>query len=255
MLKATSFFFSNLIIVFIVYAMMNFNFSSKPTENVDRSHRPEQQQNHPPVVKIMTPKNNSMYEPNAQVPYEIRVSDLEDGESKYQEINPKEVFLEIKYITDTSGLAELKQKSRNDPPGIAAIKTSNCMNCHAFKSKLIGPSFFEINKRYPHIKANTDTLAKHIREGSTGVWGNIKMPSNKELTSSQAQDIVDWIFKNAADPNLNYYAGTEGAFRPTPPPASQKGVFILTASYTDHGLKNDRNQSLKGQDVITIRQK
>ncbi len=58
----------------------------------------KQIENHAPIVKILSPKNNSSYSSNSAIPYEISVSDKEDGESKYQEINPKEVFLEIKYV-------------------------------------------------------------------------------------------------------------------------------------------------------------
>jgi hypothetical protein len=44
--------------------------------------------NHPPTVKIQSPKANDTYAENAQVRYEIDVSDAEDGDSKFQEINP-----------------------------------------------------------------------------------------------------------------------------------------------------------------------
>ena len=61
------------------------SFGAKPT-------------NHPPTVKILSPKSGS-YEENAQVRYEIDVSDQEDGESKFQEINSTEVLLIVRHFS------------------------------------------------------------------------------------------------------------------------------------------------------------
>jgi cytochrome c len=213
------------------------------------------QENHPPVVKITSPKNNDIFEPGAQVNYQISVADKEDGDSKYDEINTKEVLLEVKYLANKSKLtAVLNTTTQNDAPGLAVIRTSNCFNCHNFNSKLIGPSFYEISKRYPGTAVNTDSLMKHVRDGSSGIWGKEKMPTHPELTKEETKNAVQWILKHATDPNVNYYIGTEGSFhiKPSITPA-QKGVYVLTASYTDHGLKSTPGkQKLKGQDAVVI---
>ena len=246
MVKETGFLLINLLIISFVFV---FRFY------LDKSDDPvsKQEENHAPVVKIVFPKDNSFFEPNTTVRYKITVSDKEDGESRFGEINPKEVFMQIKYVSDTTQWRKFTQIIEKDPPGFAAIRTSNCMNCHAFKSKLIGPSFYEINKRYQHSKSQTDSLATHIIQGSSGIWGTAKMPANNDLGAQQAKEIVDWIFNTAGKENLNYYAGTEGAVRLQKPNESEKnGAFILTASYTDHGVKNNRQQSEKGQDQVIM---
>jgi len=213
-----------------------------------------QQENHPPAVKILTPKNNGLLTWDTQVNYAISVADKEDGDSKYDEINVKEVLLEVKYAANESKIqAELSKAVTDDPPGLAVIRTSNCFNCHNFNDKSIGPSFFEISKRYPATAPNISLLVKRIREGTTGVWGKVSMPTHPELTNEETQQVVQWILKNAADPNRNYYTGTEGSFRLKPPVASaQKGAFILTASYTDHGGKDGSKKKLKGQDIVVV---
>ncbi len=206
------------------------------------------QENQPPIVKIINPKNNSMFDQNTQVSYKISVSDKEDGDSKFDEINPKEVLLEVRRVTGKSN-----KIIPGDAQGLAVIMTSNCINCHVFNSKSIGPSFYEINKRYPATKSNTDTLVKRIREGSSGIWpGKEKMPSHPELTVAEIKSTVQWIFKNAADPNVNYYIGLEGFFRIN---AGSKGSYLLTASYIDHGLKDVKGKRLRGTDVVTIQSK
>src|SRR5689334_4130022 len=165
-----------------------------------------QQQNHAPVVKIASPANNSTFAPGAQVHYSVTVSDQEDGESKYDEINQKEVLLEVKYFTDESKLSAKQSSSlQSDPPGLAAIRTSNCFNCHSFNSKSIGPSFADINKKYKPVTTDMALLGKRIHEGSSGVWGDVKMPSHPELSNEQIKNIVTWIMQNASAPGVDYY--------------------------------------------------
>jgi cytochrome c len=204
-----------------------------------------QQENHPPVVKIVSPQTNSPFDKDASVTYKISVADKEDGESKFDEINSKEVLLEVRYLKNGKAVQANPQNN-----GVNIIMTSNCVTCHGFNTKAMGPSFADINKRYPVTKANADSLVKRIQYGSTGIWGKEKMPPHPELSIADIKSIVQWITKNAADPYVNYYVGTDGYFRFKPD--AQKGIYQLTASYTDHGLKDVPGKKLKGQDVVTI---
>ena len=212
--------------------------------------------NHPPTVRIVSPKAGT-YKENAQVRYEIDVSDQEDGESKIQEINSAEVLLIVRHFSSPEAAeAAMSRAIADDPPGLGTIRTSDCLNCHAFDARLIGPSFADIRKRYPYSQANVDSLSRHILEGASGAWGSIKMPSHPELTVEQAAACVTWILKTAADPETNYYSGTEGTFRVAVPPdskAKDMGMLVLIASYTDHGLKDDPSQRMQGRDAIRIR--
>src|ERR1700727_1448073 len=86
------------------------------------------QENNPPVVKIISPQNSSMYDSNAPVTYKIVVSDKEDGDSKFDEINAKEVLLEVRRVTNK--LKPTSNKVGTNDPGLTVIMTSNCINCH-----------------------------------------------------------------------------------------------------------------------------
>ena len=212
-----------------------------------------QQQNNAPVVKIVSPLNNSSYNIGTQIHYKISVSDKEDGESKYDEIDAKQVLLELKYFSDSSDLANAKKEK--DAPGLAAIKTSNCFNCHGFDTKITGPSFSEITKRYKPTAANMALLQKRIKAGSTGVWGKTPMPTHPELSDIQINNMVQWIMQNASAPNVHYYIGFEGNLNLQMPSTTNKnGVYILTASYTDHGI-NNKGTRLEGRDVIVLKAK
>ena len=219
---------------------------------------PAQPENQPPIVKILTPKNSSTFDFDTPVNYSISVTDKEDGNSKYDEINVKEVLLEVRHIKDKSKLsAAINKGVQPDPPGIAIMRTSNCFNCHNFNGKSIGPSFYEISKKYPGTKPNIDSLIKHIKEGSSGSWGKEKMPTHPELTPQEIKTTVQWMLKHATDTDVNYYIGTEGSFRIKTPIASKpNGLYTLTASYVDHGSKaSPGKQRLKGQDIIVITSK
>ena len=96
------------------------------------------EENHAPVVKIISPKSNTSYTNNSTVQYSISVSDKEDGDSKFSEIAANEVFLEVNYYNDSAKLnADIKKTATNDAPGLATIKTSNCFNCHGFNGTVL----------------------------------------------------------------------------------------------------------------------
>lgn len=217
-------------------------------------HRQISPGNHRPVVKIITPKNGAGIKWNSRIRYKIRVSDEEDGNSKYQEITPSEVFLEVRYEPDPSKISrDTIEIAQPDPPGLAAIRASNCVTCHAYDATGIGPSFVAISRKYSDSESNIERLAKHIIDGSTGIWGTVAMPTHPDLTTKQAQNIVKWIMQNASNPDVNYYIGLEGVIKlQQPVDAKPNGVFILSASYTDHGTKDNSGQRLRGENIIII---
>ncbi|MDB4920120.1 c-type cytochrome [Mucilaginibacter sp.] len=242
MKKGSKLVYLNILVPLTLFVAINFSATS-----IIR------QENHLPVVKIINPKNNSTFDWDTQVNYEISVADKEDGDTKYDELNAKEVLLEVRYAGNKAKVQAILNKGvQNDPPGLAVLRTSNCFNCHNFNSKAIGPSFNEIAVKYTTTASNVDLLVKHIREGSTGIWGKETMPTHPELSAEEVKRTVQWIFKYAKDTDVSYYVGTTGTFRTKlSAAAGKKGVYMLTASYMDHGLKMVKH--LKGQDVVVLR--
>jgi len=207
------------------------------------------QENHPPTIKIITPLANASVQSGMSLNYRLSVSDKEDGDSQFDEINTKEVLLEVKYLGSKSASTTATVKTaQDDAPGLGVIRTSNCLNCHGFNSKSIGPSFFEISKRYPATRANTDTLIRNIKNGSANIWGKEKMPSHPELTIDEIKSTVLWILKNSASQNTSYYNGTTGIIQFP----AKKGSYLLTASYVDHGLNGGLGKRLKGVNMVMV---
>lgn len=224
-------------------------------------------ENHAPVVKIRTPAANATLQANTPARFEITVADAEDGDSQYDEINPKEVILEIRSAASASapgptasaqGASAPSTSAPDQPahalssPGLAVMARSNCFNCHQFNGKLIGPSLADIARHYPATSATTDTLARRIKEGSAGIWGKEKMPSHPELDPQDIRAMVQWIEQYAAAPGVSYQNGTSGLLQ-FPNAAIKPGVYILTAAYTDHGAKETKaGPWLTGLDHVTL---
>ncbi len=203
-------------------------------------------------MKFKTPKNGETYPLDSRVPYSLSVSDPEDGESEYEEIPRNQILLKVQYVAGDTLSTKPDHSQRTDPQGLLGIIGSNCLNCHAFKGKLIGPSFLEIFNKFRAGKLDLDLMASRIKNGSSGIWGPVIMPGHPELSDREIDEMLLWITNEGALDRVDYYAGTEGSFLLNKPAGShEKGVFVLTASYTDNGLAGE--ERLKGEDSITIR--
>ena len=213
------------------------------------------QENTAPKVEIISPNKNVVLKWNTVVPYNISVVDEEDGSSEYDEINNNEVILSVTYFHDSSGAEKYVNEtvsSRSDALSIMA--SSNCFTCHKAKDKLIGPSFEEIAIKYSPTQENKEYLAQKITKGSEGLWGDEIMPAQPELEKEKISQILNWIFKNAQDPNFTFNTGTEGAFKTKKQGTDglEKVSYILHAQYADHGLKDYSGKSKKGEHTIIL---
>ena len=72
-------------------------------------------------------------------------------------------------------------------------KAKNCTACHAVDKKLIGPAYKDVATKYATDKDATAKLARKVREGGVGVWGQIPMPANPQVNAEEAEALVKWI--------------------------------------------------------------
>jgi cytochrome c len=73
------------------------------------------------------------------------------------------------------------------------IKASDCASCHAADRTVVGPAYAAIAKKYAGTAGAAARLALRIRDGSTGTWGDGKMPPHPDLTDAQRQTIARYI--------------------------------------------------------------
>jgi cytochrome c len=77
--------------------------------------------------------------------------------------------------------------------GEALAKSSGCFACHTVDKKLIGPGYRDIAAKYRGNPGAEAQLAKKVKEGSRGVWGDIQMPPNAHVKDDDIRAIVQWI--------------------------------------------------------------
>ena len=68
----------------------------------------------------------------------------------------------------------------------------NCMACHATDKKLIGPGYKEVAAKYAGQKDAADKLAQKIVKGGAGVWGQVPMPANPQVSEAEAKQLAAW---------------------------------------------------------------
>ena len=72
------------------------------------------------------------------------------------------------------------------------LKDKACLACHVVDKKLIGPSYKEVAAKYKSRKDAQAYLVKKIKEGSTGVWGQVPMPPNA-VSDADAGTLAKYI--------------------------------------------------------------
>lgn len=77
--------------------------------------------------------------------------------------------------------------------GKALIEGSDCRTCHKDDSKLIGPAYQDVAKKYESNEKNIKMLAEKILKGGQGNWGEIPMAGHPNLSIEDASAMVEYI--------------------------------------------------------------
>lgn len=72
-------------------------------------------------------------------------------------------------------------------------RAKNCQACHAADRKLVGPSYRDIAARYAKDRDAATRIARKIRDGGVGVWGQIPMPANPQVNEAESLTLARWI--------------------------------------------------------------
>lgn len=100
------------------------------------------------------------------------------------------VFLGIFLTFSCEKKEEVKILKNVNVKELVGIK--GCPHCHDMRRELLGPSFYEISKRY--AEEDIDELVKSMLQGSSKKWGKFSMPPQK-LTKEEAYTIAKWIIE------------------------------------------------------------
>ncbi len=80
---------------------------------------------------------------------------------------------------------------------LALAQKNACLACHAVKTKVVGPAYAEVAKKYKGQKNAEATLIANIRKGGSGKWGAVPMPAQTTLSDADAKTLAKWILSMA----------------------------------------------------------
>ena len=73
------------------------------------------------------------------------------------------------------------------------VVKKNCLACHQVDKRKYGPNFKEIAAKYADQKNAADVLARKIRRGGTGVWGQDVMPPQPQVSDAEARALARYV--------------------------------------------------------------
>lgn len=74
----------------------------------------------------------------------------------------------------------------------AFAQQKGCFACHDINTKKVGPAFKDVAKRFAGQPNIEEELAKRIKNGGVGTWGQVPMPP-QNVTEQEAKDLAKWI--------------------------------------------------------------
>ncbi len=76
--------------------------------------------------------------------------------------------------------------------GEELFNTKGCVACHSVDNKIVGPAFKDVAEKYADEEDAAETVASHIKNGSSGAWGPVPMPPNN-VTEEEAATLAEWV--------------------------------------------------------------
>lgn len=194
--------------------------------------------NETPQVNIDITGNKMFYFPGKQVRYTVNVTDKEDGSTAAGNLDAANLYVKALYMEgrDKAGMPQGHQIISGAIAGKNIMETSDCKTCHKPNEKSIGPSFMDVAAKYKDDPTSPEYLADKIIKGGSGVWGETAMAAHPGISTSEAKQIVEYIFSLAGGNKQEPSLPATGTVSPTVGgELKDRGVLYLIASYTDKG--------------------
>ncbi len=187
-----------------------------------------------PQVKFIKPQDGDFFTPGQKLEYQLSIADNEDGTNDPELLEqdswdliestaPSRTFVEA--------IAQQAQSKEAEAPGLALIRKSDCLNCHAANRPLVGPSFVDIAKKYRDQPHEMEKSVQRVIQGSSGVWGKVGMLPHAQHAPAEVQQMVQYVY-SVTDSSANPSAQ---GFTNELPVADKVDGLVLEATYTDLG--------------------
>jgi cytochrome c len=89
-------------------------------------------------------------------------------------------------------------KPQDIEEGKMLLTKSDCLACHKVDTKVVGPAYADVAKKYPYSTANVDLLSSKIISGGSGTWGAVPMAAHPALAAADAKKMVTYILSLSA---------------------------------------------------------
>lgn len=190
--------------------------------------------NAPPVVRISQPVHGGFFDWDKELPFEISVTDAEDG----GRIPAEKVRTRWLYRQQAGQSSEVPQIGFEG--GAALMRKSDCLTCHQLATPSIGPSYLQVAERYRGDSTAPARLLEKVLKGGNTAWGEVPMPAHPQHTPEQVAEMVRYILEVKPPDEGEAIEGLRGMLKPVAPPPmwwgkATGGSYLLTASYRDAG--------------------
>jgi cytochrome c len=69
----------------------------------------------------------------------------------------------------------------------------DCMGCHKAQSKVLGPAFKDVAKKYAGNPKAEQLMVEKIIKGGAGVWGPVPMAANPKIPREDVRKLAAWV--------------------------------------------------------------
>jgi len=103
--------------------------------------------------------------------------------------------MKFRWIAMTAGMAVAGSASAalDNAAADAMMKKDGCAACHSVDKKIVGPAYQDVAAKYKGDKDAATKLADKVKKGGVGVWGQIPMPPNAQVSDADIKELVGWI--------------------------------------------------------------
>jgi len=76
---------------------------------------------------------------------------------------------------------------------LALMQKDGCIACHGIDKKIVGPAYQDVAAKYKGDAGAQAKLIQKVKMGGAGVWGQIPMPPNSQVSDDDIKALVSWI--------------------------------------------------------------
>ncbi|MGO4288291.1 c-type cytochrome [Chitinophaga sp. RAB17] len=84
-------------------------------------------------------------------------------------------------------------KKEDVEEGKVLLSKSDCLACHKVDTKVVGPAYADVAKKYPYSTTNVELLSTKIINGGSGTWGAVPMAAHPALAAADVKKMVTYI--------------------------------------------------------------